>query len=159
MPLNYGLITKKPELEYKFSDGTTETVKDLLAKTFDNTVDFSNAYTIVEVTKEYIARPDLVSFVLYHTDEYADILCKINGISNPFELMEGNILICPREEFINRFSKAVSDNMDGLASTSSSLLTRKQSFKKNKGEKRSPNEATVFDHNYVQVGDTNLLIY
>ena len=52
MPLNYGLITKKPELEYKFSDGTTETVKDLLAKTFDNTVDFSNAYTIVEVTKE-----------------------------------------------------------------------------------------------------------
>ena len=51
MPLNYGLITKKPELEYKFSDGTTETVKDLLAKTFDNTVDFSNAYTIVEVTK------------------------------------------------------------------------------------------------------------
>ena len=131
----------------------------MLVKTFDNTVDFSNAYTIVEVTKEYIARPDLVSFVLYHTDEYADILCKINGISNPFELMEGNILICPREEFINRFSKAVSDNMDGLASTSSSLLTRKQSFKKNKDEKRSPNEATVFDHNYVQVGDTNLLIY
>ena len=42
MPLNYGLITKKPELEYKFSDGTTETVKDLLVKTFDNTVDFFN---------------------------------------------------------------------------------------------------------------------
>lgn len=159
MALNYGLITQKPELEYKFSDGTVERVKDLLVKTFDDTIDFSNAYTIIEVSKEYIARPDLVSFVLYHSDEYADILCKINGISNPFELMEGNVLICPRPEYINRFSKVVKTNMDGLASTSSSLLTRTQTFKKNKDEKRSPNEATVFDHNYMQVGDTNLLIY
>lgn len=159
MPLNYGLIKQKPELEYKFSDGTIERVKDLLVKTFDDTIDFSNAYTIVEVSKEYIARPDLISFVLYHSDEYADILCKINGISNPFELMEGNILICPQPEFIDRFTKAVKTNMDGLASTSSSLLNRTQTFKKNKDEKRSPNEATVFDHNYVQVGDTNLLIY
>ena len=73
--------------------------------------------------------------------------------------MEGNVLICPRPEYINRFSKVVKTNMDGLASTSSSLLTKAQTFKKNKDEKRSPNEATVFDHNYMQVGDTNLLIY
>lgn len=159
MALNYGLIKQKPELNYKFLDGTSQDIKDLLVKTFDDTIDFSNAYTLVEITKEYIARPDLVSFVLYHTDEYADILCKINGISNPFELMEGNILICPTEEYVNRFSRAMKDDMDGLATESSSLIKKTQSFKKNKDEKRSPNEATVFDHNYVPIGDTNLLIY
>ena len=156
--LNYNSLASKPEMS-RMIDGKKVSYKDLLCHTLSDEEPIFEGITFIKVTDDYVARPDLISLAVYGTDQYADILCKINGISNPFELMEGNILICPREEFINRFSKAVSDNMDGLASTSSSLLTKKQSFKKNKDEKRSPNEATVFDHNYVQVGDTNLLIY
>ena len=43
-------------------------------------------YNIFEVTEEYVARPDLISYDAYGDEMYTDVICKLNGISNPFEL-------------------------------------------------------------------------
>lgn len=158
MSLEYGILDKKPLVDYKVKN-TSIQMYDLLEKTFDDELNWDSNYQCIKITKEYVARPDLVSYALYKNDKYADILCKINGISNPFELNEGMILICPDINFIHRFSKAQYSNLDGFCEDTDTLKKKYKSFKKLKNEKRSPNEATVYDHNYIEVPDTNLLIY
>lgn len=158
MALEYGTLRSKTLVDYKIGNYTNR-IQNLLVKTFDDDLDWSSNCQYIKVTKEYVARPDLVSYVLYHTDEYADIICKINGISNPFELNEGMILFCPDVNFIHRFTKISPSSLDGFCDDNDSLQKKYKSFKKQKNEKRSPNEATVYDHNYIEVPNSNLLIY
>lgn len=160
MALNYGTLEFKPEIEVKLN-GMQVKMKDLLRKTYRDDIDFMESFKVIEVTKEYNGRPDLISQAVYHTDEYADILCKLNGISNPFELCEGNRVICPGEQLINKIADLdiSQSNLEGLADDTSSLLKKYNNYKKEKNEKRSPNEATVFDHTYLEIPNTNLLIY
>lgn len=56
--------------------------------------DFVVTRTVV-VTPEYDRRPDLLSFSLYGSDDYLDILLKCNEISNPLEVRTGDILLVP----------------------------------------------------------------
>jgi hypothetical protein len=56
-----------------------------------------------EVEPSQIARPDLLSYDLYGDELYADILCKLNGISNPLELNEGMIIIIPSPDDLDKF--------------------------------------------------------
>ena len=58
------------------------------------------SYEILEVTEKYIARPDLISKDIYGDTIYSDLLCKLNGISNPFELNKGMLLIIPSPDNI-----------------------------------------------------------
>ena len=74
---------------------------DLLSTTYTMPENF-NA-TIITVGPDEVARPDLLSKILYSDEMYADILCKINGISNPYELNEGMKIVCPSMEDLNRF--------------------------------------------------------
>lgn len=160
MALNYGILEYKPEIQVKI-DGMQVKMKDLLRKTYRDDIDFMESFKVIEVTKEYNGRPDLISQAIYHTDEYADILCKLNGISNPFELCEGNMIICPGEQLISKIPDLdiSNSNIEGLADDTSTLLKKYNNYKKEKNEKRSPNEATVFDHTYIAIPDTNLLVY
>ena len=75
-----------------------ETATDLLYKTWNTDKNFSGDYLLVN--EYYIARPDLISLAVYGEDRYADIICKVNGISNPFELNEGQIIFIPTIESI-----------------------------------------------------------
>ena len=50
------------------------------------------AYRIPEA---YAMRPDLISMAVYNTTEYAEIILKYNGISNPFSLNPGDIIMIP----------------------------------------------------------------
>lgn len=95
--MNYRILANKPEIEI-VKDGERTEMKDLLAKSFSGSAD--NLGHFVKVNKYYVARPDLLSFALYGTDMYADVICKINGISNPFELNEGMVVLCPLQSFI-----------------------------------------------------------
>ncbi len=158
MALDYKTLEYKTEMTKTQSDVSIK-MKDLLKKTFNNNIDISESYTIVEVTKEYNGRPDLISQAIYHTDAYADILCKINGISNPFELMEGNLIICPGEGIIEKIPDVEISSLDALADDKDELMKKFNTYKKTKDEKRSPNEATVFDHSYVEIPNTNLILY
>lgn len=106
--MNYPILHKKAKTKI-YKDGNPYEMYDLLSKTFNET---KYSGKVILVTKEYIARPDLVSYVSYGTDSYADIICKINGISNPFELNEGMCLFIPSIEFLSEMIVGVSTPCD-----------------------------------------------
>lgn len=90
--LDYPILRKKQMINI-VKDGEATMMIDLLSDVIKKEVPLRGK-TIV-VTKDYVARPDLIAFVSYGTDAYGDLVCKLNGISNPFELNEGMILFIP----------------------------------------------------------------
>lgn len=166
MSLDYQLLEKKSTMEVKDRTGlSSNKVKalNLLSKTYDDSIDVSIGLTFVEVTHEYIGRPDLVALAVYGDEEYTDILCKFNGISNPFELNEGMVLWCPRHEVIEVLASRINDSIgDGIVSENEQIIennTSKANNKKLSSDTRSPNEATVTDHNYIITDDNQYIIY
>lgn len=144
------LLENKSEIQSKV---LKERIFNMLDKTF--VIPESFDYEAVEVTKDFIARMDLISKFAYGTDKYQDILCKLNGISNPFELNEGNIIIVPSISDINRFyyqETYLEKDPD----------TKKLDHKpvpKEKKEKRKPNEAVVGDKRYKIDKNRKVIVY
>ena len=110
-------------------------------------------YNVFEVTDEYIARPDLISHDAYGDSMYADVLCKLNGISNPFELNKGMKLILPSPEHIMNFiTKPSSDEIESNEELNIPIA-------KQKNEKRKPNEAIVGDSRFKIDRTNGIIIY
>ena len=131
---------------------------DLLYQTFRIPKDFK--YNVYVVTDEYVARPDLLSLHVYGTVNYADVLCKLNGISNPFELNENDILFLPDIEFIRNCCKQSSSKSE-IVETEDEILTPKKTnnFQKKKNERRSSNEQLEGEQNYVIDKSLGLVFY
>lgn len=159
--MDYGILRAKSNMKVKDPDtGNDMQVINLLSKTFNGDFDFYSGLQIVDVTHEYIARPDLVSLAIYNDDSYADIICKINGISNPFELNEGMRLVCPALSALTEMIDIDEDMPDTILDESTDSIIKKESTnKKMKNEKRSPNEATIDVHNYTLSADNSIVFY
>jgi len=67
--------------------------------TFKN-IDLSYKRYMV-VTQDFQMRPDQLAFQAYSSEEYVGSLMKINGISNPFALEEGDVVVAPTKESID----------------------------------------------------------
>ena len=137
-----------------------------------NNVDFidllSNNYKMVSLSggtfrlsnKYYIARPDLISLAMYGSDEYGDIICKVNGISNPFELNDNTILYIPPLEFVMNCVKGNTNSSTFINSNNNSILDKaKNDYRKKINEKRNSNEMTVENTNYVIDKSLGLIFY
>ncbi len=156
---------------------------DLLSKTYDDGERLIRGVPIV-VNKYYVARPDLISFAMYGDDKYADILCKVNGLSNPFELNENMIIYAPDLEFCMEAivkERAKSDVIEAssIANTNTSVaLFRsgetsvesreqndeiyhrdKNNRRKKISDKRTANEQTLKDRNYVIDRSNGVVFY
>ena len=128
-----------------------EEMINLLDKTF--VIPSYYNYNIFEVTEKYIARPDLISYDAYGDEMYADVICKLNGVSNPFELNKGMRLILPSPEYIMNFIvKPSSDDIE----TDEKL---NKPIAKQKNEKRKPNEAIVGDRRFKIDKTSGVIIY
>jgi len=156
--LDYKILNKKP---YITKDN--EKYYDLLAKTFKGYIgeDDNLNYSLVVVNKYYVARPDLISLAVYGDDSYADIICKLNDISNPFELNEDDVLVLPSIDVLTSLidnnpqsSEFVSKKNDSIASTNLINDKRKQI-----NEKRSANDMTIGNSNYVIDRSLGLVFY
>jgi hypothetical protein len=113
------------------------------------------SYNIYEVTQEYIARPDLISYDAYGDSRYADVVCKLNGISNPFELNVGMKLILPTPEDVSKFliSPSLKDKDENWGPVVISQTS------KNKKSKRQANEAIVGDIRFKIDKANGVIIY
>ena len=143
------LLYNKPIIHSKTAD---EDIINLGAKTFaipNNTV---IPYTVYSVSKSHVARPDLISQILYGTEMYGDLICKINGISNPFEINEGDILIVPSLDYMGEFM--VTDQYDDVIGQDESKPKPKR-----KNEKRKANDAIVGDTRFKVDKDNRIIIY
>jgi hypothetical protein len=148
--LDYSVLNLKTEIQ---SDYLGETVYNMLDYTF--TIPYNYSYNIFEVTKEYIARPDLISLDAYGDTMYTDIICKLNGISNPFELNEGMKLIIPTPEDIINFivEPSIKDRDENWCSSSQGARS------KTKNSKRQANEAIIGDTRFKIDKKNGIIIY
>lgn len=148
MPITHTSILFKTNFK---SDYLGDEVVNLLDKTF--VIPDYYDYNIFEVTEEYIARPDLVSYDAYGDSMYADVICKLNGVSNPFELNKGMKLIIPSPDYITNFIVRPSQE-DYEANIEMNIPVAKQ-----KNEKRKPNEAIVGDSRFKIDRTSGVIIY
>lgn len=179
--LDYTILSQKPTITV-VKDNVSNTYKDLLTQTFTG-VNIEGG-KVVMVEKDYVARPDLISLAVYGDDRYADFICKVNGVSNPFELNEDMILYIPDMNNIQKAitgTKFTSDVLDEFKTTSSNKINniigtvssgtgtsynnketierKKKNLQKYKNERRTPGEQTVTDNNYVIDKTLGLVIY
>lgn len=70
-------------------------IKDLTASMFDLTALNYVSYDIYRVPKEFEMRPDLISAAVYNNTLYVEMILKYNGISNPFTIKEGDLILIP----------------------------------------------------------------
>ena len=103
---------------------------------------------IIIVNKYYIARPDLISLAVYGSDEYADLICKYNGISNPFELNENDVIVLPQYHEFQNLIDTVNNTTSELVNDDVSDNTNYSSNKK-KSDRRSPAQTTTGDKNFI----------
>lgn len=148
--LQYSTLEFKNEIK---SDYLNDQILNLLDYTFE--IPQSYTYNVFEVTNEYIARPDLISYDAYGDDMFADIICKLNGISNPFELNIGMKLIIPAPEDIMNFAlrPSIKDKDENLFNIGASNNV------KTKNSKRQANEAIVGDTRFKIDKSSKIIIY
>lgn len=150
MPLLHTSLTFKENI---YSDYLGEEIVNLLDKTF--VIPEYYNYNIFEVTDEYIARPDLISYDAYNDTMYADVICKLNGISNPFELNKGMKLILPSPEDIMEFIVKPLSNEREISKANEN----EKPIAKTKKEKRKPSEALLGDSRFKIDKTRGVIIY
>lgn len=163
MALNYNILQNKNKVKFNSDfDGTSEVYGyDLLSYSFNKDIQQTGAP--IEVTKEYIGRPDLISFAKYGTDKYGDIICKINGISNPFELNEGDLIYLPNatilETYINTRLINVEIPDEFVEDDTETIEKRYSTYQKLKNQQRMPSEQIIGDTNYILDKNSNIIYY
>lgn len=131
-----------------------EEVYNLLLKTFIVPSNFT--YTVFKVTKKYIARPDLISLDAYGTTNYMDIICKINGISDPFTLNSGVYLILPSPNSITDF---INSNTSELSFFQEDTISSSPVSTKSSQSQRKANEALTGDTRFIIDKEKGIVIY
>ncbi len=155
MSLLYTVLENKNTFR---SDYLNDEVVNLLDTTFLIPDDFS--FNLFEVSSEYIARPDLISLDAYGDAMYADVICKLNGISNPFELNKGITLILPTPDQIVNFSyKNPQSSTDTDDANYESIRKSISPIPKGKQSKRKANEAIVGDNRFKIDQASRVIIY
>lgn len=146
--LFHTVLNNKKEI---YSKWLNEPILNLVDSTFVIPQEYQ--YEILEVSDRYISRPDLLAHDVYGDTLYTDLLCKLNGISNPFELNKGMLIIVPSPDCIMDFMKTVSiEEMDDSIGSSKPLP-------KKKTEKRQPNEAILGDYRFKIDKTRGIIVY
>jgi len=70
-------------------------IRDLTKTMFDFTSNNYVNYSVYKVPSDYEMRPDLISQSVYNNTLYAEYILKYNGISNPFTIDIGDMILIP----------------------------------------------------------------
>ena len=148
--IEHMLLTNKQVIK---SEIIGENVINLLDKTFQIPESFD--YNVIVVDGEFIARMDLVSKRIYGSDKYTDLLCKLNGISNPFELNEGTPIVVPELTELPKFYYT-EKNYEIDPAINAEI---RKPIPKGKKEKRKPNEAVIGEKRFKIDKTRKVVIY
>lgn len=184
--LDYNILTKKPKITIVKNNEYVNCI-DLTSQIYNG--DLIQGGRIVKVEEYYVARPDLISLAVYGDDKYADVICKINGISNPFELNEGMYLYTPdigiidkaytatkyEDDILDEFKKLSTNKATQIKdknskssytpskakdkSKSETIDKKKKNLQKYVNERRTPGDQTVTDTNYIIDRSLGIVIY
>lgn len=84
-------LDRKPLFRKK--DGNV--IRDLTKTMFDFKANNYVNYSVYRVPSDYEMRPDLIAQSVYNNTVYAEYILKYNGISNPFSIDTGDIILIP----------------------------------------------------------------
>ena len=87
------------------------------------------------VTEYYQMRPDLIAAIKLGDHSSVGSLLKMNNISNPFSLMEGNVLLIPTSSTVEE-SFMSKKNENQRTSTSNTNTNPNQAFRENQEQKK-----------------------
>lgn len=94
-------IDSKPLI--RLEDGTL--IKDLTVSIFNNGANTGQiSYELFKAPASAACRPDLISILYYGTEEETEFVLKFNGISNPFRLNPGDIVMLPSKTDANNLT-------------------------------------------------------
>lgn len=103
--ISIGVLTKKPETTVD-----SEKIVDLTSQVLEFKDEIAITKTAI-VSEEFEMRPDLVARVSYGNANKIDHILKFNGISNPFSLEAGTVLLIGDEGQLDAcFSKPATEN-------------------------------------------------
>lgn len=151
--IEHTVLKNKKEMHSDWLQDTIYNLNDpsfIIPATYD--------YEILEVTEKYIARADILSKDIYGDSMYADLLCKLNGISNPFELNQGDILVIPSPDCIMNFMHTP-DIAELDSSNNSNNSNSNKPIAKPKNVKRKANEAVIGDSRFKIDQTHGIVIY
>jgi hypothetical protein len=124
------LLSKLLKAKKLFSISTGESIVDLVSNTFRFGESAISAGTAI-VNEYETMRPDLISERIYSTQDYWDTILKYNGISNPFSLDFGEVLIMPAFNSIQTMivppREVVEKGIEPAKKNESKLITPKTS--------------------------------
>ena len=97
------LISKilRNKLEFVKSNG--DRLIDLISSTFDFNKGGNQSAGLIRVLEDEAMRPDLIANRIYTESDNWDVLLKYNGISNPFSVNPGEILVSPAFSSMDSF--------------------------------------------------------
>jgi len=151
--VDYKILNKKPILT-----NNNETYIDLLPNTFNSTSYITGSFLVVN--QYYVARPDLISLAVYGDDQFGDIICKVNGISNPFELNENDIIYIPSPDSLSSLTQRQESPSELITSENDDLKNKDYIDNRKKlSDRRSPNELVIGESNYIIDHSHGLVFY
>ena len=144
------LLARKETYHSEYLD---EDIVDLLGATFD--IPRSYSFAIVPIEDGYDGRADLIADAIYNDEMYQEILTRVNGPGNPFEMISGQIMVVPTTDMLDDF-------IQEPAKEWSEQYLAKQAAKpkpKARNEKRKPNEAVIGDKRFNIDTQSKIIIY
>lgn len=78
-----------------FTKPNGDTVLDLTYSSINNNAAEPREVNMIMVVEDIAMRPDAIAKAVYGDDSKLDFLLKYNGISNPFSIQAGDILVIP----------------------------------------------------------------
>lgn len=92
-------------------------IKDLTHPFFNENDKSYVSYEVYKVPADYVMRPDLISKAVYNDSYYTEIILKFNGISNPFTISEGDIILIPNlDEALAKINNTNKNNENNVSS-------------------------------------------
>ncbi len=135
------------------------------------TVLFANGTGLIgsfTVDSEYAGRIDLIALQLYGTASKADYILKYNGISNPFSIEEGDVLLIPYHDVVLQSwkNKPASKTEDGNIIRNKFLSTKRLTEQDQKRIEYLQRKASEYENgaseilppNVLKTGKTNVVI-
>jgi len=114
------------------------------------------------VSDEEQMRPDIIADYYYNNPNYLDVLCKYNGISNPFSLYTGQVLIVPKnpasffKNAINIIDKGSVKAIPNIVPASTADTSRLKYLSNKMATKVAPNVTLPKDQN-IRIKDGNII--
>jgi hypothetical protein len=164
--MNYNTLHNKNII----TSPTGERYKDLISRTFEINESLKIA-DFFRVSADLVMDPAGISFRYYGTTDYADAIMKINEISNPFSIEEGDILVMVQDSQIKNFYRNPDQSAARLSSQFNeetrqsqkdkarlAFLKQKNKDKRNKSNDNSPSRILKDGESVFRFNDGKIIL-